>query len=77
MEGGLFSKGSSGHSIRTIGSSHRGKSVGSSHSSHSGYIRGIGHSMPSSAGGVRLNKKLEGKINQLQNKLSNLKSDDD
>ena len=51
---GLFSKGSSGHSIRTIGSSHSGKSVGSS---HSGYIRGIGHSMPSSVSGKRLNKK--------------------
>jgi hypothetical protein len=38
MEGGLFSKGSSGHSIRTVGTSHRGKSVGSS---YSGYIRGI------------------------------------
>ena len=71
---GLFSKGSSGHSIRSISSSHRGRSVGSS---HSGYIRGVGHSMPSSAGGMRLNKKLEGKINQLQNKFSNLKSDDD
>ena len=72
---GLFSKGSSGHSIRSIGTSHRGKSVGSS---HSGYIRGVvGHSMPSSAGGMRLNKKLEKKINQLQNKFSNLKSDDD
>ena len=74
MESGLFSKGSSGHSIRSVGSSHRGKSVGSS---HSGYIRGVGHSMPSSAGGMRLNKKLEGKINLLQNKFSNLKSDDD
>ena len=30
MIGGLFSKGSSGHSVRTIGSVHRGKSVGSS-----------------------------------------------
>jgi len=28
MIGGLFSKGSSGHSVRTIGSVHRGKSVG-------------------------------------------------
>ena len=71
---GLFSKGNSGHSIRTIGSSFRGKSVGSS---HGGYTRGIGHGMPSSASGMRLNKKLEGKINQLQNKFSNLKSDDD
>jgi hypothetical protein len=52
---GLFSKGNSGHSIRTIGSSFRGKSVGSS---HGGYTRGIGHGMPSSAGGMRLNKKL-------------------
>ncbi len=74
MEGGLFSKGSSGHSIRTVGSSNRSKSVGSS---HSGYIRGIGHSMPSTSGGLKLNKKLECKINQLQNKFSNLKSDDD
>lgn len=73
MQSGLFSKGSSGHSVRGIGSSHRGKSVGSS---HSGYIKGIGHSMPSSASGLRLNKKLEGKINQLQNKFSNLTSDD-
>jgi len=74
MESGLFSKSSSGHSIRSVGSGHRGKSVGSS---HSGYIRGIGHSMPSSASGMRLNKKLEGKMNELQNKFSNLKSDDD
>jgi hypothetical protein len=74
MESGLFSKGSSGHSIRTVGSSHSCKSVGSS---HSGYIRGIGHTMPSSVSGKRLNKKLEGKMNELQNKFSNLKSDDD
>ena len=39
---GLFSKGSSGHLIHSIGTSHRGKSVGKSGSSHSGYIRGIG-----------------------------------
>ena len=39
MESGLFSKGSSGHSIRTVGSSHSSRSVGSS---HSGYVRGIG-----------------------------------
>jgi hypothetical protein len=33
--------------------------------------------MPSSASGMRLNKKLEGKMNELQNKFSNLKSDDE
>jgi len=73
MNGGLFSKGSSGHSVRTIGSSHRGRSVGST---HNGYVRGIGHSMPSTSGGMKLNKKLEGKINQLQDKFSNLQTDD-
>ena len=53
MESGFCSKGSSGHSIRTVGSSHSSKSVGTS---HSGYIRGIGHSMPSSVSGKRLIK---------------------
>ena len=72
MIGGIFSKGSSGHSVRTIGSTHRGKSVGSS---NNGYVRGIGHSLPSTSGGMKLNSKLEGKINELQDKFNNTNSD--
>jgi len=68
MLGGLFSKGSSGHSVRTIGSSHRGRTVGST---GNGYVRGIGHSMPSTSGGMKLNSKLESKINDLQDKYNN------
>ena len=68
MLGGLFSKGGSGHSVRTIGSSHRGRTVGSP---SDGYVRGIGHSMPSTSGGLKLNSKLESKINDLQDKYNN------
>ena len=70
MIGGLFSKGSSGHSIRTVGSTHKGRSVGST---NSGYVRGIGHSLPSTSGGLKLNSKIEGKINELQDRFNNTK----
>ena len=52
MDKGLFSKGGSGHSVRTIGSSHHSKSVGSF---HNGYVRGIGHTMPESTSGLQHN----------------------
>ena len=73
MDVGLFSKGGSGHSVRTIGSSHHSKSVGSF---HNGYVRGIGHTIPESTSGLQHNAKIEKKINELQNKFYNTKSDD-
>ena len=72
MIGGLFSKGSSGHSVRTIGSVHRGRTVGST---NNGYVRGIGHSMPSSSGGMKLNSKLASKVNELQDKFGSSNGD--
>ena len=71
MIGGLFSKGGGGHSVRTVGSVHKGRSVGSSN----GYVCGVGHSLPSTSGGMKLNSKIEGKINELQDRFNNTKAD--
>ena len=72
MIGGLFSKGSSGHSVRTVGSAHRGKTVGGA---NNGYVRGIGHSLPSSSGGMKLSSDLSSKVNELQDKFSHTSAD--
>ena len=57
MMGGLFSKGSSGHSVSMLRSStsHCGKTVGST---NGGYVREIGHGMPSSSGDMKISSKV-------------------
>ena len=67
MIGGIFSKGSSGHSVKTIGQSRSGHKTIGSHSS--GYVKGIGHSLPHGGSGYKLNSNLEAKINDLQQKF--------